>query len=66
METDRNDLLMEMFIEEIIKIIDLMALELIVGEVVQHMKVVLRMVFVMEKENGLLEKLNIQETMFKA
>jgi len=44
MGTDRKDLLMEMFIGEIIKIIVLMVLELIVGEVVRLTKVVLRMV----------------------
>lgn len=54
---------MEMFIGEIIKIIVLMVLELIVGEVVRLTKEVLRMAWDMEKENGLLVKLNIQEIM---
>jgi len=44
MEMDRSDSLMVMFIGEIIKIIVLMALELIVGEVVLPIKEVLRMV----------------------
>ena len=57
---------MEMFIGEIIKIIVLMVLELIVGEVVRLIKEVLRMAWDMEKENGLLVKLNIQEIMWRA
>ena len=43
MGTDRKDLRMEMFIGEIIKIIVLMVLELIVGEVVRLIKEALRM-----------------------
>jgi hypothetical protein len=43
MGTDRKDSRMEMFIGEIIKIIVLMVLELIVGEVARLIKEVLRM-----------------------
>lgn len=63
METDKRDLRMVMFIEETIKIIVLMVLELIVGEVGQLIKEVSKMAWGMEKENGLLVKLNIQEIM---
>jgi hypothetical protein len=44
----------------------LMVLELIVGEVARLIKEVLRMAWDMEKENGLLVKLNIQEIMWRA
>jgi hypothetical protein len=43
METDKRDLRMVMFIEETIKIIVLMVLELIVGEVGQLIKEVSKM-----------------------
>lgn len=63
MEMVKRDLQMGMFIEGIIKIIALMVLALTVGEVAQHMKEVSRMVWGMEKENGVRVRLNIQGIM---
>lgn len=63
MEVDKKDSLMGMFIEEIIKIIGLMDLEHMLGVKELFIKVVSKTDYGMERENGLLDKLNIQEAM---
>lgn len=63
MDRDKRDLQMEISTKESIRIIGLMDLELIIGNRIQLLiKAALKMDWDMEKENGLLVRLSIQET----
>jgi hypothetical protein len=65
MDKDKKNFHQEIHIKVNIKITDLMDLVLIDGRIKLYIKAVLKMVIDMEKENGLKNKPNILEIMFR-
>jgi hypothetical protein len=65
MDKDKKNFHQEIHIKVNIKITDLMDLALIDGRIKLYIKAVLKTVIDMEKENGLKNKPNILEIMFK-